>query len=765
MADLTPIQEYNKALRESAREVKEASKGLRTPFKQIVEQMQSVNTEFSKIVAENVSSSQDTMKGLITERRKRKIADELETEEFKKAAERNKESLKKDAVLKQKFYEEERKLIQQRQDIIKKDLNDKSEGSLGSLRKEQEEQQKKFNKASADEQVEISQQLQKISNEISQREAALVTVNKDELARREKQLEDDLKFSKEARAEDEILVNETNEQLKERLKDASNTETYDKFTGGIKTLTGGLVDIEGVLDPIAEKFGALRDVVGSVFQGVKSVAGGFVSVGEKIFGEEAQDDAEKAKKSQEELNEEQEKGKGKFKKFFSTMKLGIGGFIALAAALLALVGIVNLVAKSEFFQRLLGKPEPDPTGVNTERTYDDVSKELKKLLEGPDGKQDLTKMDDPEVVKKLAEMKKLRDEMREKERGTLLDNRANLLGLGTEGGEFTQIDLLGNTIDIGLPHYDAPLSAGLGAYGTNIVGRGQGAYNFGNAAYNRIFNPQLTTALNPDMRYSQNQLFKYGVGDAFKTSQFQGVRNVGGNQFGMTASKYLGVAGLGLSGYLSWKEINANLAQSDDIEKTINMMDESHQDFVPEMAAHPDDIIALRAALENKKLQDVAKPKWMAIAGGVGAIIGGGAATIFSGGAATPLTVGLVAGGVSAISSAVTGAVVDAKYDGDEFLEDYGGDISAHMRGYHAVEDVVDRMDTEVGMYQDLLMNNADFLKKLNEGQYDSLGGNINQILQNSNTPTTHYNINDSSSGATDRNAPQINMESLGFPY
>ena len=94
MADLTPIQEYNKALRESAREVKEASKGLRTPFKQIVEQMQSVNTEFSKIVAENVSSSQDTMKGLITERRKRKIADELETEEFKKAAERNKESLR-----------------------------------------------------------------------------------------------------------------------------------------------------------------------------------------------------------------------------------------------------------------------------------------------------------------------------------------------------------------------------------------------------------------------------------------------------------------------------------------------------------------------------------------------------------------------------------------------------------------------------------------------------------------------------------------------
>ena len=155
----------------------------------------------------------------------------------------------------------------------------------------------------------------------------------------------------------------------------------------------------------------------------------------------------------------------------------------------------------------------------------------------------------------------------------------------------------------------------------------------------------------------------------------------------------------------------------------------------------------------------------MAIAGGVGAIIGGGAATIFSGGAATPLTVGLVAGGVSAISSAVTGAVVDAKYDGDEFLEDYGGDISAHMRGYHAVEDVVDRMDTEVGMYQDLLMNNADFLKKLNEGQYDSLGGNINQILQNSNTPTTHYNINDSSSGATNPNTPQINMEALGFPY
>ena len=155
----------------------------------------------------------------------------------------------------------------------------------------------------------------------------------------------------------------------------------------------------------------------------------------------------------------------------------------------------------------------------------------------------------------------------------------------------------------------------------------------------------------------------------------------------------------------------------------------------------------------------------MAIAGGVSAIIAGGAATFFSGGAATPLTVGMISAGVSTLASIGTGMAVDAKYKGDDFLEGYGGDISAHMRGYHAVEDVVDRMDTEVGMYQDLLMNNADFLKKLNEGQYDSLGGNINQILQNSNTPTTHYNINDSSSGATDRNAPQINMESLGFPY
>ena len=756
MADLTPIQEYNKALKDSAREVQEASKGLKTPFKQLVGEIKSVNTEFAKVIADNVSQTQDSFKGLITERRKRKVIDELETKEFKRASKANIESRNKDARLKQKFFEEERRLIEERQKIIRKDTQSKDKGSLGELKKEQAEQQKAFNKATADEQVAISENLNNIAQSIQQRETALTTVNKDELSRKEEQLENDLKFNKEKRNKDEILVNETNQKLEERLKDASNTENYDKFTGGIKTLSGGLIDIEGVLDPFAEKVGALRDVFSSMGSVVTKAWGGLGTMGEKMFGEDAQEDAEKTKKGQEELNEETEKAKGGFKGLFKNMKFSITGLLALGAIVMALVAIMKLASKSPFWSKLnpFAEPTPDPKGVETERNYDTVKNELQELMKGEDGKQDMSKINDPEVQAKLAEMKKYRDEMEQKKKDEGDENLFGLMGVGNEGYDG---EIFG--MDYSLPHYEAPVTANLSAYGQQWGANARGLSNWGGAKIQSGFGMTPTTSSGaPDMRFNVNKLANNSL-DLAQSQQRNLTRASGwANKFVKGGS----LVTLPLTIYLTEDEVQRNLSQSDDIEKTINMMDESHEDHDPSMTAHPDDIAALRAALADKKMQDKRKPRWMAIAGGIGAIVTG--AAIGWTGVGTPAGALAIATGVGMITSAGAGYIVDKKYTGDEFLESYGGQISNHFRDYHDIEDVTDRMNTDIAQYDAILTNTADLINQYS-GNNGNNGGfvmpNLNNLSsQNSSTVI----LNDSSSGASDPNNPQ-NLENLGFPY
>ena len=56
MADLTPIEEYNKKLRESSRELEKQTGSLRTPFKQLIGEIKNVNAEFASPIGNRTTS-------------------------------------------------------------------------------------------------------------------------------------------------------------------------------------------------------------------------------------------------------------------------------------------------------------------------------------------------------------------------------------------------------------------------------------------------------------------------------------------------------------------------------------------------------------------------------------------------------------------------------------------------------------------------------------------------------------------------------------
>ena len=115
MADLSPIEEYNKKLRESSRELEKQTGSLRTPFRQLISEVQNVNAEFAKVAADNIGETQNTWKGLITQSKKKTIIqaqlDDKELKERTKAVENQK---RQQAELETKKLELEEKFIKDR---------------------------------------------------------------------------------------------------------------------------------------------------------------------------------------------------------------------------------------------------------------------------------------------------------------------------------------------------------------------------------------------------------------------------------------------------------------------------------------------------------------------------------------------------------------------------------------------------------------------------------------------------------------------------
>lgn len=374
--DLTPLEEFNKKVREQNKTLDTNIKSLRTPFRQLVGEIKTVNAEFAKIASENIGQTQDTWKGLITQAKKQRITTEILTTEFENASKQVKSSAEKQAKLEDQIYNAKKEEEQKRRDAIKADRENAAAGfgSLNRLEKEKADLDKEYLTSGKVRRAEINQELTTLATNISEREAFLTKASKDREEKLVEEKEESIRLEVEGRRENEKLVEETNAEYERKLDEASKTESFDKFTGSIKTLTGGLVDIEGVLDPVAKYVGAFRDlgsVIGSPLAGVKNSFKEFKGM-LKASSEQGEESSEALKESNESVAEmvadSSKKTTGGFGKLIKNI-----GLTGVALALLA-AGIIALMNRFESFDRFIkGLLGYEDTPDQTKTEFDNLS--------------------------------------------------------------------------------------------------------------------------------------------------------------------------------------------------------------------------------------------------------------------------------------------------------------------------------------------------------------------------------------------------------
>ena len=114
------------------------------------------------------------------------------------------------------------------------------------------------------------------------------------------------------------------------LKDAGESQAFNKFTGGLKTLTGGLVDIAPIFDDILKYANAIKDVTTSIIEFTGNLGGTFEGI-DRLFGPDT------TKKMREGL----ENGfKNLFGDMFTVLSAGLVRFSTVFGAFFSSVGLV-----------------------------------------------------------------------------------------------------------------------------------------------------------------------------------------------------------------------------------------------------------------------------------------------------------------------------------------------------------------------------------------------------------------------------------------
>lgn len=369
MANLTPIEEYNKKILESGREIQKSTDSLRTPFKQLVGRIKETNEEFAKIAADNIGQTQDTWKGLITQGKKERLIRAQEKDkEFKSASDAVKRQEQNQALLETRKQQLEEEYLEQRQQALAKDTG-RGENTLRALNKRKLELELEYEGAQNAQKVKIAQQLEGLSSTISTRESNITKVLDAKKDRDIEEIDNRVKQEQDATRKQRIYLDETNAELENQLEKASKTENYDKFTKGIKTLTGGMVDISGVLDPVAEQLGALRDVTSVLATPFKA---GLSKIGD-FFKEEKE---ELSESNEEFMDKNEESQKKSDKSLFSWIKkLGVSGvlMLALVAAIVATIAKFGDLDKAlnkfgNFLKTLTGNKDDDARDALTDLT-------------------------------------------------------------------------------------------------------------------------------------------------------------------------------------------------------------------------------------------------------------------------------------------------------------------------------------------------------------------------------------------------------------
>jgi len=602
--DATPLEEFNKKVKEQTKEVEKSTSSLRAPFRQLIGQIQETNSEFAKIAADSIGGTQDTMKGLITQRRKLKISDELETEAYKQASENVKESLKRQAQLEEDKYQQEKSFTNNKKELLEQDKKNIATINLNARKAHLDEEYLTAKKARR---KVIDAELATIDTDISERQTFITKELSSQNEEFIKANEEKLKDEKEGRHAAAKLVDETNAELEERLEKAGKTENYDKFTKGIKTLSGGLVDINAVLDPIAETWGAFRDVssvIVSPFKSMSSKIGDFFK-DEKEENEDLREENEEKEqkdlKKKDKLNEKVSGGLFKFMKGLSPTTILLA---ALAAAAIWLL--------SKFTD--LG----DWVDLFTLDKNDDKAAEHKKITE--------KFLEDYAAAGTQEEKDKLHEEFKAKEDQLISEqtSRAKVntmedLAAGTNAAIIAQQSpRVGNTLT------QRPSSALAGwrdAKGVNP--------NTGN--------------LDGRVKVNKMDRLKGALKKGFSPKSMKG------------SSPYLMLLSAGLTKY----EIEELESEATDARTKFGLLLKAGVIEQPEY----DDMMIQVEEMEKEAFK---KPVWSAVAAGAAGIITAGAVTFFTAGTATPLTIGLASASASLLAGGLSRAGIDYAYDGDD---------------------------------------------------------------------------------------------------
>ena len=395
--NLTPLEEYNKALVQQKRDLEKQTQSLRTPFKQLVSTVAETNAEFAKIASENIGQTQDTWKGLITQGKKERLIRQAHTEEFKAHNKAIKESQKRELQIKLDNEKNEaalnQKILAAKEEVARKEAALEATTSSQKDRLDKIEidrktlQERIINEKNSKAQDHFQRQLDSLNAQEGQllkisakREEELKLAqdnqsNQNLLSEKSmKEGEQRLVDEQQGRRESAIIVSETNEKLEHELDKASNTEGFDKFTGSIKTLTGGLVDIEGILDPVSKYVGAFRDLgsmIGSPLAGVKNSFNEFKGM-LQASTEKGEESSEALKESNESVAEMVADSSKKTSFGFGKLVKNIG---LTGIALLALVaGVIALMNRFEGFDRFIkGLLGFEDTPDQTKTEFDELS--------------------------------------------------------------------------------------------------------------------------------------------------------------------------------------------------------------------------------------------------------------------------------------------------------------------------------------------------------------------------------------------------------
>jgi len=305
-------EEINK----SNREVEEATKNLQGNFKNLVKDLAKVNKDVAISAANVRTGANKTFEDIITFRKRSKLTSDLKNDPILiSATQAIVEAKKKQA----KEIEEDTEIFAAKNRIEKIQLEQAKKGS---------------------DRVALEEERTKLQSDIDGRVTtikALHVKDIEEATEREKRVRDNIDT---------------------QLEKAGKAENYNKWSNGIKELSGGLIDVAGTLDTGVQKINAFKDVIsGSLapfkkgFDGVKNMAGKLSATmrGESEEKEGLGDSVKKLTSEVDENARKQKKGTSVVGKLIKN--LGVFGIIIAGLAFV----FMKLKDSSERLQKFLSR--------------------------------------------------------------------------------------------------------------------------------------------------------------------------------------------------------------------------------------------------------------------------------------------------------------------------------------------------------------------------------------------------------------------------